>query len=183
MNFIQKLDFKIDSIQLRNDLNQVLTQFPWDERNQIGLKYRANASNLWTDSIGSLYDKESQRFISTESDFTEINPYIPSYTKLILEELSEKEKVNFGRIRYMRLMPKTGLSIHHDYEKRYHFVLKTNPHSLFGKYNGTTGLAAECYHIPDDGNCYMVDTTVPHFVYNGGGEPRIHLVICRLENT
>jgi len=39
-------------------------------------------------------------------------------------------------------------------------------------------LSAKCYNIPADGSFYRVDTTKEHFVYNGGWEPRIHLVIC-----
>jgi hypothetical protein len=80
----------------------------------------------------------------------------------------------------MRLMPKTGLSIHADVEQRYHFVLNTSPAALFGEYIGDADLAAKCYHLPEDGHFYHVDTTKPHFVYNGGWEPRIHLVICKV---
>jgi hypothetical protein len=42
-------------------------------------------------------------------------------------------------------------------------------------------VSAKCYHIPADGYFYKVDTTKDHFVYNGGWEPRIHLVICEAE--
>jgi hypothetical protein len=35
-------------------------------------------------------------------------------------------------------------------------------------------------HLPKDGYFYCVDTTQEHFVYNGGKEERIHLVINAL---
>ena len=79
----------------------------------------------------------------------------------------------------MRLMPKTGLTVHADFEMRYHYALVTNPNAFFGEKGGENDVAATCYHIPADGNFYRVDTTRHHFVYNGGWEPRIHLVICR----
>jgi hypothetical protein len=75
----------------------------------------------------------------------------------------------------MRLMPKTGLSVHADSSVRYHFVLKTNPHAYIAH---TFQAGALCFHIPADDTFYKVDTTKHHFVYNGGHEPRIHLVVC-----
>jgi hypothetical protein len=35
-----------------------------------------------------------------------------------------------------------------------------------------------CYHLPADGIWYKVDTREVHWVYNGGEEERIHLVVC-----
>jgi hypothetical protein len=78
----------------------------------------------------------------------------------------------------MRLMPKTGLSVHADFECRYHYVLETNKYAYFGEAVNDNELSAKCYNIPADGSFYRVDTTKEHFVYNGGWEPRIHLVIC-----
>jgi uncharacterized RmlC-like cupin family protein len=80
----------------------------------------------------------------------------------------------------MRLMPKTGLTVHADFETRYHYVIKTNPNAFFGEKIEENEVAAVCYHMPADGHFYHVDTTRPHFVYNGSFEPRIHLVICKV---
>ena len=146
--------------------------------NQIGITYRIGAKNIILDASGSLYDKEKKLFIAKESDFTEINPNMGQYTKNILATLAEQEHTKFGRIRYMRLLPKTGLSIHADLEMIYHFVLETNRYALFGDASPDLDMAAKCYHMPADGHFYKVDTTREHFVFNGGWEPRIHLVIC-----
>jgi hypothetical protein len=75
-------------------------------------------------------------------------------------------------------MPKSGLSVHPDFEHRYHLSIVTNKYSYFGEHVGETDVSAKCYHIPSDGYFYKVDTTREHFVYNGGWEPRIHLVLC-----
>lgn len=186
MNLITKLNFTADVVQMKEDLDALLVERPWPaedfERksggNQIGISYRPGAVDPWLDADGSLVDKHTGTILGREADFTELNKSLPAYTKSILEKLSLAENTKFGRIRYMRLMPKRGLSIHADMEQRFHFVLDTNPYALFGEYTGDTDVQAKCYHIPCDGHFYRVDTTRNHFVYNGGWEPRIHLVIC-----
>ncbi len=189
MNFVEKLEYTASLDLMKADLNALLDKTPWpgedfvakSSGNQIGVTYRPNAKNIILDASGSLYDKEQKRFIARESDFTEINPDVGQYTKHILAELAKHERTKFGRIRYMRLMPKTGLSIHADLEMRYHYVLETNKYALFGDATPAGEIAAKCYHIPADGHFYKVDTTREHFVFNGGWEPRIHLVICEAD--
>jgi hypothetical protein len=189
MNFIQKLEYTANLDQMKADLDLLLSKTPWPAEdfvlkssgNQIGLTHRPNAKNIILDASGSLYDKEKKRFVAKESDFTEVNPDVGQYTKKILSNLAGCENTKFGRIRYMRLMPKTGLSIHADLEMRYHYALETNSYALFGDASPSEELAAKCYHIPADGHFYKVDTTREHFVFNGGWEPRIHLVICEAE--
>lgn len=189
MNFITKLGLQIDLERAKKDLAELLNIYPWPQEdfvnklpgNQIGVSHRPGAKDRYFDASGSLYDKKTQQFIARESDFTEINDAVGEYTKQILKDLSLLENTKFGRIRYMRLMPRTGLSIHADLEQRYHLVLETNPNALFGETVAQENLAAKCYHLPADGYFYRVDTTRPHFVYNGGWEPRVHLVICRTE--
>lgn len=188
MNFIQQLACTANLGQMRVDLNELLAKTPWPKENfdtkssgnQIGITHRSNATDIILDASGSLYDKEQKRFVAKELDFTEINPNVGQYTKNILATLSDHEKTKFGRIRYMRLMPKTGLSIHADLEMRYHYVIETNTYALFGDASPDNTLSAKCYHIPADGHFYKVDTTREHFVFNGGWEPRIHLVICEI---
>jgi hypothetical protein len=130
--------------------------------------------------VGSLYDKEKGVFTGKESDFNQWVDSVPEYTRKRIEDLELYHDIKFGRIRYMRLMTKTGLSVHFDTECRYHYVLDTNINSFFGE--KTDGeLAARCYHLPTDSHFYIVDTTRNHFVYNGGWEPRIHLVLNVLQ--
>lgn len=185
MNFITKTSVSVNLDQVIADLNSLLAIHPWPEMNiekqlpgnQLGITHRPGAENIILDSSGSLYDKKLKEFIAKESDFTLWNPNTPSYTRSIIEKLSEQENTAFGRIRFMRLMPKTGLSVHPDFEMRYHLVINTNKYAYFGEHVGEE-VAAKCYHVPADGYFYKVDTTREHFVYNGGWEPRVHLVIC-----
>lgn len=190
MDFITKLDLVADRDQLMSDLANLLVHHPWPERyehdgkifpaNQLGISYRPGAWDIIRDAQGTLYDHKLARCVGKESDFTEINQHVGTYTRSVLEQLSDLEKTKLGRIRYMNLQSKSGLSVHKDFETRYHFVLKTNPYAYFGEHKEETDLlAARCYHIPADGYCYKMDTVRDHFVFNGGWENRIHLVICK----
>jgi hypothetical protein len=184
--FIEKINFKVDLDKMILDLSKIESDIGWPDyfesngrayhANQIGLTYRPKAEYPWNDASGSLYDKELKHFVGKESDFTEWNS-VGDYTRQVIEELSDCLKTNFGRIRYMKLMPKSGLSVHSDFEIRYHLVLKTNPYSYFGEEVNDQDISAKCYHIPADSHFYKVDTLKNHFVFNGGWEPRIHLVL------
>lgn len=184
-NFIKKLDFTADYNLMNNDMEQFINSNPWPETtymlndkkyhaNQLGLTYRPNCDNPLGDAGGSLIDPVTKTLVGSESDFSAWNT-VGDYTRKIVEQLSEHVGHKFGRIRYMRLMPKTGLSVHKDFETRYHYVFKTNKYAYFGE---SIDNGANCYHIPSDGSFYRVDTTREHFVFNGGWEPRIHLVLA-----
>jgi hypothetical protein len=185
-NFIEKTDIYADLKSMKTELLFITEKIGWPKKldahgktlssNQIGLNHRPGADNQFLDNVGSLMAQT----IAKETDFTEYNDMIGETTKQALENLSKIEGVKFGRIRYMLLPEKTGLTVHTDTEIRYHYVLETNPNAFFGERVEDTELAAKCYHIPADGYFYRVDTTRPHFVYNGSREPRIHLVICSI---
>lgn len=188
-NFIEKLNFTADLELMNKDLSEFVNNNPWPEStymhnnkkyhaNQLGLTYRQDSDCPIGDAGGSLIDPVTKQFVSKESDFSAWNT-VGTYTRNIIEQLSKHVGHEFGRIRYMRLMPKTGLSVHADFEPRYHYVFKTNQYAYFGEsIKDNSELSAKCYHIPSDGTFYKVDTTREHFVFNGGWEPRIHLVIC-----
>jgi hypothetical protein len=193
MNFITKINFAADLDKMIKDLDNTVSQIGWLEKmfedqgrayhaNQIGLTYRKGSQHPWVDASGSLYDKELKHFVGKETDFTEWNSVGP-YTKFVIEQLGKQIGIQFGRIRYMRLRPKTGLSVHADFEPRYHFVLKTNPNSYFLDCTPDNELNAKAYHIPADGFFYKVDTLRNHSVFNGGWEDRIHLVITEACTT
>lgn len=185
--FIEKLSLSVDLNKMLLDLKDIEETIGWPEKmfeyqgrayhaNQIGLTYRPGSTHPWFDASGSLYDKELKHFVGKETDFTEWNT-VGDYTRSVIENLSRSLDKKFGRIRYMRLMPKTGLSVHPDFEPRYHLVLKTNPHAYFLDCTPDGEVQAKAYHVPNDGHFYKVDTLRNHSVFNGGWEPRIHLVL------
>ena len=189
---IKQTQFSVDHSKMLDDLNCILANYTtWPEYdpehprktvNQISLRHRPTATgNLWADGNGSLVDRETGSIFAVESDFSQWNEKLPNYTKQVLEQLMETEKVNFGRVRYMRLMPKTGLTVHTDKEQRYHFVLTTHRFAMFGHVYEDGEEMGKVYHMPADSHFYKVDTTLGHFVYNGSMQERIHLV-CSIAN-
>lgn len=177
--FITKLHMSANIDKINDELNAIIYHHTeWGSDNQIGLRHRINCQNQWKDSIGGLVDRKTRQRLAYEKDFSEWNTGTPTFTKIVLSELAEKEKIILGRVRFMRLQPKFGLSMHIDYEPRYHLVLQTNKSAVFGECFTDNTVRAMCYHIPADNNWYKIDTTREHFVYNGGWTPRIHLVVC-----
>lgn len=183
MSRIQPTNFFSDLEQMYSDIYSVIHKAGWNSYNQIGITYRPNAANPWTDAAGSLVNSITKIRSGYEKDFTLYNP-IPEYLKEQLELLRTNQNCKFGRIRIMRLSPKSGLSIHKDSEPRFHYVVDTNKKSFFCFNKDTMGqdleVRAECYHIPRDGQWYYVDTTKTHWVYNGGESDRVHLVVSAL---
>lgn len=177
--FLSKLLYTSDCQRVLHELNLLLEcKTQWNSDNQIGLRHRPGCIDKWKDSSGSLYDNEKQVKISSECDFNIWNDECPSYTKQILEDLAIAEGISWGRVRFMLAMPKSGLSMHYDTEPRYHLVLQTNPNAIFAECFKNNNVRSIGYHMPADNHWYKVDTTREHFVYNGGWQPRIHLVCC-----
>jgi hypothetical protein len=177
--FIKKLELTADVEQINRDLDHILTLTSWGVENQIGLTHRKIVQgDIWKDCVGSLYNRETGEDIANESEFTEINSAIPRYLLDKIQELAVVKNFKLGRVRLMRLMSKAGLTVHADTSVRYHLVLQTNPTAYMAQAFRAGNIGAVCFHMPADGYFYKVDTTKHHFVYNGGLDPRIHLVIC-----
>lgn len=175
--FIEKLNFTSDLEQVRKDLETILTKTSWGLENQIGLTYRPGAIDPWKDSTGSLYDRANKIELTKETDFTEFNQETPEYLTSLLEQFCKFQNIQIGRARFMRLEPKQGLTVHSDNSERYHLVIKTNKYAYIANTMKSNQIAAVCYYLPSNASFYKVDTTKEHFVYNGGSEERIHLVI------
>lgn len=178
--FIEPMNLFSDKDLILNDLSDILKYTSWEPYNQIGLRHRINCTNQWTDSAGSIYDRETNIKLADESEFSEYNDNIPENLRYELERLKRYINTNIGRARLMRLMPKTGLSIHKDLEKRYHLALDTNDGCMFAECVKISSMRSIGYTIPSDNRWYSVDTTRSHYVYNGGKTPRIHLVVCQV---
>jgi hypothetical protein len=174
--FIQKTDINVELDKIIQSLDIILEKTTWHQ-NQIGLTHRPGADNLWHDSIGSLYNRLDRTEQVRESAFTELNPEIPEYLSFALKQLCDRQGIKIGRARFMKLPSRTGLSVHFDNSERYHLVIKTNKHAFIAHTMYAGVMDAVCFHIPADGHFYKIDTTKEHFVYNGGFEDRVHLVI------
>jgi hypothetical protein len=184
--FIERLSLSSNVDQINSELSDLLKSSPWPVENQLGLTCRPDCQRRWYDSVGSLYDRANLSYVTKESEFTEWNIDTSYYIREQLELLQTLVGARIpGRVRFMKLLPKTGLSVHRDPGFRYHLVLKTNPrayisHSVDATNSDCSDLpvAASCYNMPLDSHWYRIDTKQWHWVYNGGPEERIHLVSC-----
>jgi hypothetical protein len=82
------------------------------------------------------------------------------------------------RSRLMCMQPRTCYSIHVDDSPRLHIAIKTHRQARF-IFTDPPVLR----HIPADGHIWWVDTTKEHSAMNGSLEPRIHLVMCLVNNA
>lgn len=182
INFITKLALTSEHSKILEEYKKIQHSVGWGDNNQIGLRHRINSENIWFDGIGSLYDRSDNTFTAAETDFTEWNINHDNYIRQQIELLSSMENFQIGRCRIMRLLPKTGLSVHRDTEVRYHYVIETNLKSFISMntsvFRNAEFVCGNFYHLPADGNWYKVDTRKVHWVYNGGNTERIHLVVC-----
>jgi hypothetical protein len=185
--FLKKLDIVSDVNKIATELDQILNTTPWTESNQIGIKHRLGAADSWRDAAGSLYNRDTGKQLGQEKDFTEWSIDSAWYVRQQIHELETNLGIKTGRVRFMNLPPRRGLSVHRDKEVRYHLVLKTNSKSFMAlssnvniEYSSDLPVTALCFNIPQDGHWWRVDTTQTHWVYNGGDINRIHLVVCGL---
>jgi hypothetical protein len=179
--FIEKLELYSDIGIVKNEADELIKQYGWGHTHQLCLTHRDGAANIWHDGAGSLFSKQDNTFKFKETDFCNWNLNTNSYIRNQIELLLTNNNFKLGRVRVMRLLPKIGLSVHCDKEVRYHLVLKTNRFSYIVEdmmaNSDHEKVQAICYHLPQDNHWYKVDTTRHHWVYNGGSEERIHIVV------
>lgn len=180
--FIEKIEnLYVDIEQMVSDYETVLPlALPngWDfealaHNRQINLR-GADLITSFNSETANLKDFENLVKL-----FSFWNEQTPKYTSNIVDELSEKCGHRLIRARYMCLPPGKGLTFHKDPGIRYHFVIDTNPQSLFFHVTEGDNFHENLipYHLNRISSFYRVDTTQTHFVYNAGLTNRIHLVI------
>lgn len=79
---------------------------------------------------------------------------------------------NPGEARLMRLKPEESYMAHNDPDDRYHVVITTNPFCYMIDLD-----SEKMYHLPPDGNLWLMDTSPRHVAVNFGSRDRIHLNI------
>ena len=181
---IKRLNLQSNLQLCQQMTHDIATQVGWGHTSQIGLRCKLNSTDPWFDSVGSLYDRITKVQTCSESDFSVWNLEATNYIRQQIELLGQQENFRIGRVRIMKLMSRRGLSVHKDHEVRYHLVLRTNPKAYFAFTDEVSVLNTDVtemgkfYHVPADGHWYFVDTTKLHWVYNGGDDERIHIVVC-----
>lgn len=167
-----------DIHRLRNEFQNIVKSVPFDElTNQISISTRPGNEENPYDGVGSLYDYEKKQFWASEDQFSEVaNAFKNTYIEEVIKKANSAFEFNFGRARLMRLNPKNCLSLHNDFDIRFHIPLVTNPQCYFAFEDGPI------FHIPADGQLYWTNTLLKHTVLNGNNEQeRVHLVLSTHE--
>lgn len=142
-----------------------------DARGQLSITSRPGAREPLTDALGWLAGD------ARESDYSVINK---EFRGGAIEEMLSTLPFRHGRVRLMRLAPKTCLSIHADSTRRYHYAVITSPDCYLIEFQGNRGVF---HHVPADGRLYEMDARLTHTAANTGREPRIHIVICNADES
>lgn len=166
---IRATDIIQDVESVRRDVADVLDRLK--EQGQLSVTSRPGASEPLLDAIGWLPEDAS------EADYSVVNE---EFRGGAIEELLNKLPFRHGRVRLMRLAPKTCLSIHADSTRRYHYAVNTSPDCYLVEMNGPEGTF---HHIPADGRLYEMDARLIHTAVNTGREGRVHIVICNADET
>ena len=188
-DFYQVPELKFDISKLREDLDTILkkkgfaspegvsnfgaiplNQIPNDEDSIKGNSIRGV---YWT--IADESGKEVTRDVPIdESKYTQLVPeFENTYFSEVYKTLSKRFKL--GRVRLLLKEPRSTLSWHKDPEPRLHIPIITN-------LGCSMVIENVAKHLPADGNVTITNNTKYHNFFNGGEQPRVHLVACVLEN-
>lgn len=110
----------------------------------------------------------------SEEMFTEV---VDVFKNTVFEDCVNelKKYYKLGRVRLMRLKPKSCLSWHYDYSPRIHLPLKTQEGCFMV-------IEDEILHL-DEGTWWFTETTNKHTAFNGSKSDRIHLLVNVLDTT
>lgn len=182
---IELLNEKFDAAKLTSDIKTVLNDEDfnhsrWAEMNQISFKRsdiwdkKQKRPEYWFSGVGSLYDFDRKAFIAPTSSFnTRLEKLNNTYLAEVMndvEEFARSEGKQIGRVRAMRLLPKTCYTLHVDPEEyRFHIPLLTNSHCFFV-------VGERMFRMEEVGSLYRFRTNLIHTAVNASNHPRIHLV-------
>ena len=171
---MEKINFDFDIPQLAAEVAILLNRVPLGMSNQVALMHINNCNDPYYFGCGHLYyegdigKQTMKKVINQEEEFINFNKELEdTYFYSIYKEISEHFKL--ARMRIIALEQKTCLTWHVDLEKRIHVPIITDEKCRFV-------VEDTSFHLPADGNAYIVDTTKHHTVFNGSRIVRIHLI-------
>ena len=194
----EKATFGFDIEKLRDWYETIVTPLPPVFPGREGFW---GGWGIWTDS-GRWEDGFAQgRRSSIETGFDKVQPSAPGFrnshgqrvptsifTGYITEVMDTIWDLNLSpsRVRVAMLKPGGGTTDWHRdidgdiYMARLHIPIYTNDRCKFCIMNEQTGTEYK-KHFPADGSAYFVSTNLVHRAYNGGDEPRVHIIMDILD--
>lgn len=159
--------------------NFILSSEEFDKHLQFSITH-STKSNSWFDGVGSLYDFDIQKYVEKTSSFTIMNEFFNgTYIEEVISEVVKQatsDGVCIGRIRIMKLKPKTCYTLHSDPEEfRYHIPLIANRKCFFV-------VGEKIHRMEILGMLYKFNTQEEHTAVNASKRDRIHLVFDTYKN-
>ena len=126
-----------------------------------------NKNNITTNNGDTEFVIPPKKSLYDEKDFSTLcTQFKNTLFEDIYDVLSERYKL--GRVRLMKMEPKTCLSWHIDHTPRIHLPIKTQEGCLMIIEN-------EVFHL-EENTWWLTDTTKKHTAINSSKKSRIHLV-------
>jgi hypothetical protein len=150
-------------------LQEHLSGEPGDAPTVISFTHRRGACNPILDGGETQYDQTTGMRKFAESEFCVFNEKLKNTA---FYDLYQALPFTVGRMRVRTLRPGIAMAMHRDPSPRAHVALVTNPHCFL------TSELGQSYHVPADGNVYVLDTRLPHTAFNASREERLHLTIA-----
>lgn len=162
-----KVASNIDIARLQLETDLLIEKHNWDIRKMTQISLQTGGNDNWTAGNGSRPGEEENQW----------NTLHPELVGTWWEDFFNSLPMPVYRSRLMVMLPKSCYSIHSDANPRLHIAIRTTPQARF-IFTTPPGM----FHIPANGTAWWVDTREEHTAINGGMEPRIHLVMCLVNN-
>lgn len=167
MQYFKKLEHTVDLERLKIEAHKL----SWDEVNNVyrqQISLQTNGTSDWQSSTGSRPNQDEEQWDTIH----------PELAGTWWEDFFKNLPMKVYRSRLMVMMPRTCYSIHKDENPRLHVAIKTHRQARFIFTD-----PPYVKFIPDDSHIWWVDTRIEHTAINGSLEPRIHLVMCLVNNA
>ena len=164
---IKKRSQIFDAPEILNELRELELFNSWGKINDTSFTFAITSRD------GSTTDG-AKAFIGDESQFKMLSIFKGTYTEEVLNSLN----IEYGRARFIKMLPGHIMKIHKDPGVRYHIPLQTNEYCGFLDNNLTT------YQMSDLGRLYQLNAKQMHSAFNcSRRDERIHLVVVEKYST
>jgi hypothetical protein len=146
------------------------------ERQKAYIVHRQTQSLINTEI--PIFYKAGEPFVVKEYDI--LPDYIKKYANEIIKDLENQFDGKVAKSNFVRLNSKCFIPEHSDNFEylrmvhRFHIPIITNPEVIFN-------VGEESVNMKE-GECYEIDVSLLHSVYNNGNTPRIHLIVDIMPN-
>jgi len=173
---ITALDYKVDGHKLLIEVLATLTKLQISDEDQILFTHRKQDTDLdrFLRGAGSLKRENRNGLWAYTGEFAYLaEEFKNTYLEQVIEDvrnIAAEYPKRIGRVRLLRLKPKTCYSLHTDKEEfRFHIPLATSRQSFFV-------CGDQIGRMEEIGRLYTFRTNLEHTAVNASFQDRYHLV-------